>query len=134
MKTIKDLLFEMGAIMSGHFVLTSGLHSNQYIEKFRVLEDPDSLDFIFYISTIVLFFTIFLLKISIKNECIKTQSDIENLNEHIDYKGPLISLHKKKLITNLLMQLRIYHYLIYLIMVLHDGLELCQLNVKSRMM
>ncbi len=46
MKTIKDLLFDMGAIMSGHFVLTSGLHSNQYIEKFRVLEDPDSLDFI----------------------------------------------------------------------------------------
>lgn len=46
MKTTKNLLLEMGAIMSGHFVLTSGLHSNQYIEKFRVLEDPDSLDFI----------------------------------------------------------------------------------------
>ena len=40
----------------------------------------NSLDFIFYISTIILFFAIFLLKISMKNECIKTQEDIENLN------------------------------------------------------
>ena len=40
----------------------------------------NSLDFIFYISTIILFFTIFILKISMKNECIKTQTDIENLN------------------------------------------------------
>ena len=40
----------------------------------------NSLDFIFYISTIILFFTIFLLKISMKNECIKTQADMENLN------------------------------------------------------
>jgi len=46
----------------------------------RKKKNNNSLDFIFYISTIVLFFTIFLLKISIKNECIKTQSDIENLN------------------------------------------------------
>jgi len=35
-------------------------------------------------------------------------SDIENLNEHIDYKGPLISLHKKKLITNLLIDTNKY--------------------------
>ena len=41
-KTYK-LLVEKGAIMSGHFVLTSGLHSNQYIEKFRILEDPKAL-------------------------------------------------------------------------------------------
>ena len=40
---IYDLLVEKKAIMSGHFVLTSGLHSNRYIEKFRVLEDPESL-------------------------------------------------------------------------------------------
>jgi len=40
----------------------------------------NSLDFVFYISTILLFFTIFLLKISMKNECLKTQTDIENLN------------------------------------------------------
>jgi len=41
---IYNLLVEKKAIMSGHFVLTSGLHSNKYIEKFRVLEDPKSLD------------------------------------------------------------------------------------------
>ena len=46
MKKIEDLLIKMGALMSGHFVLTSGLHSNQYIEKFRVLENPESLDII----------------------------------------------------------------------------------------
>ena len=43
---IYDLLLEKGAIMEGHFVLTSGLHSNRYIEKFRVLEDPQSLEII----------------------------------------------------------------------------------------
>jgi orotate phosphoribosyltransferase len=26
--------------MEGHFILTSGLHSGQYIEKFRILEQP----------------------------------------------------------------------------------------------
>ena len=40
---IYQLLVEKGAIMSGHFLLTSGLHSNKYIEKFRILEDPKSL-------------------------------------------------------------------------------------------
>ena len=30
--------------MEGHFLLTSGKHSNIYIEKFRILENPDSLD------------------------------------------------------------------------------------------
>ena len=46
MNKIHALLKEKEAIMSGHFVLTSGLHSNMYIEKFRVLEDPSSLDII----------------------------------------------------------------------------------------
>ncbi len=31
---------EAGAVMEGHFVLTSGLHSPTYWEKFRVLEQP----------------------------------------------------------------------------------------------
>ncbi len=31
---------EAGAIMEGHFLLTSGLHSPIYWEKFRVLEQP----------------------------------------------------------------------------------------------
>ena len=35
-----NLLKETGAIMDGHFLLTSGRHSNVYIEKFRVLEKP----------------------------------------------------------------------------------------------
>lgn len=31
---------DSGALLEGHFILTSGLHSPQYIEKFRVLERP----------------------------------------------------------------------------------------------
>jgi orotate phosphoribosyltransferase len=31
---------EVGAVMEGHFLLTSGLHSPTYWEKFRVLEQP----------------------------------------------------------------------------------------------
>lgn len=34
------LLQESGAILKGHFVLTSGRHSDTYFEKFRVLEQP----------------------------------------------------------------------------------------------
>ena len=37
------LLEESGAIMRGHFLLTSGRHSDVYFEKFRVLERPDVL-------------------------------------------------------------------------------------------
>ena len=39
-----NLLNDTGAMMQGHFLLTSGRHSNVYIEKFRVLEDPLALD------------------------------------------------------------------------------------------
>ncbi len=35
-----DLLKERGALQEGHFILASGLHSGQYVEKFRLLEDP----------------------------------------------------------------------------------------------
>ena len=41
---VKDLLEWSGAILKGHFKLTSGRHSNQYIEKFRLLEIPIALD------------------------------------------------------------------------------------------
>ena len=44
MDRIHTLLKEKKAIMTGHFVLTSGLHSNMYIEKFRVLENPTALN------------------------------------------------------------------------------------------
>lgn len=37
------LLESSGAILRGHFKLTSGRHSDTYFEKFRVLERPDVL-------------------------------------------------------------------------------------------
>jgi orotate phosphoribosyltransferase len=36
----EDLLREAGALLEGHFQLTSGKHSPAYIEKFRLLERP----------------------------------------------------------------------------------------------
>jgi len=35
-----DILKESGAILSGHFLLTSGLHSATYVEKFKILQFP----------------------------------------------------------------------------------------------
>ena len=43
-KEIMDLLEWTGAIMKGHFKLSSGRHSDTYIEKFRLLENPIALD------------------------------------------------------------------------------------------
>lgn len=37
------LLEDSGAILRGHFLLTSGRHSDVYFEKFRVLERPEVL-------------------------------------------------------------------------------------------
>jgi orotate phosphoribosyltransferase len=37
------LLESSGAVLHGHFLLTSGRHSDVYFEKFRVLEQPDVL-------------------------------------------------------------------------------------------
>lgn len=34
-------LHRVGAILEGHFVLSSGRHSDLYVEKFRALEQPD---------------------------------------------------------------------------------------------
>ena len=39
-KEVEDLLIETSAIMEGHFLLTSGLHSPRYVEKFNVLQRP----------------------------------------------------------------------------------------------
>jgi len=36
------LLRQRGAILEGHFRLTSGRHSPTYLEKFRILEQPDT--------------------------------------------------------------------------------------------
>ena len=37
---VRALLVKTGAIMDGHFLLTSGLHSPHYVEKFNVLQHP----------------------------------------------------------------------------------------------
>ena len=37
---IIKILKDSNALIEGHFILTSGLHSGQYIEKFRILEQP----------------------------------------------------------------------------------------------
>ncbi|MGH2693951.1 MAG: orotate phosphoribosyltransferase, partial [Actinomycetota bacterium] len=37
---ILDVLQRRGAVMRGHFVLSSGRHSDVFVQKFRVLEDP----------------------------------------------------------------------------------------------
>jgi len=39
-----QILKKTGALLEGHFLLTSGRHSGVYIEKFRLLESPKYLD------------------------------------------------------------------------------------------
>ena len=48
MADLKELLESSGAVLKGHFVLTSGRHSDTYFEKFRVLERPDVLSALCY--------------------------------------------------------------------------------------
>ena len=38
---VKRLFIDTGAILEGHFLLTSGLHSPLYVEKFQVLQYPE---------------------------------------------------------------------------------------------
>jgi orotate phosphoribosyltransferase len=38
---VLELFRRTGAILEGHFLLTSGRHSGTYLEKFRILERPD---------------------------------------------------------------------------------------------
>ena len=40
MNNVEEIFQKSGAILKGHFLLTSGLHSPTYWEKFRVLESP----------------------------------------------------------------------------------------------
>lgn len=37
---VKELFMQSGAILEGHFLLTSGKHSPLYLEKFQVLQHP----------------------------------------------------------------------------------------------
>ena len=39
-KEVIQLLEETEAVLHGHFLLTSGLHSPMYVEKFNVLQHP----------------------------------------------------------------------------------------------
>lgn len=39
-KEVEKLLVDNGVILRGHFLLTSGLHSDVYFEKFMILENP----------------------------------------------------------------------------------------------
>jgi orotate phosphoribosyltransferase len=38
---VKEMFVAAGAIIEGHFLLTSGLHSPMYVEKFNVLQHPE---------------------------------------------------------------------------------------------
>lgn len=38
---VLDLLAERGALLEGHFLLSSGKHSDAYVEKARLFEDPE---------------------------------------------------------------------------------------------
>jgi orotate phosphoribosyltransferase len=38
---VLDLLAERGALLQGHFLLSSGKHSEAYVEKARLFEDPE---------------------------------------------------------------------------------------------
>ncbi len=38
---VREILVKTNAIMDGHFLLTSGLHSPHYVEKFNVLQHPE---------------------------------------------------------------------------------------------
>lgn len=40
---LQQLLEETGAVLRGHFLLSSGRHSDTYVEKFRALERPEVL-------------------------------------------------------------------------------------------
>ena len=39
-REVEAMFTESGALLEGHFLLASGRHSSRYIEKFRVLEQP----------------------------------------------------------------------------------------------
>ena len=37
---LETLLAQRGALLEGHFRLSSGRHSDRFVQKFRLLEDP----------------------------------------------------------------------------------------------
>lgn len=45
-KNIMDLFLETDALLNGHFLLTSGKHSNQYFQSAKVLQYPENTELI----------------------------------------------------------------------------------------
>ncbi len=43
-ESVVEILEESGALLAGHFKLTSGQHSNRYIEKIKVIQYPDKVE------------------------------------------------------------------------------------------
>ena len=43
-EALRELLERRGAMLTGHFLLSSGLHSGRFIQKFRIFEDPATAD------------------------------------------------------------------------------------------
>jgi orotate phosphoribosyltransferase len=41
---LRSALAERGALLEGHFRLSSGRHSDRFVQKFRILEDPSLLE------------------------------------------------------------------------------------------
>jgi len=41
---VRSALLERGALLEGHFRLSSGRHSDRFVQKFRILEDPSLLE------------------------------------------------------------------------------------------
>jgi orotate phosphoribosyltransferase len=41
---LQSALRERGALLTGHFRLSSGRHSDRFVQKFRILEDPELLE------------------------------------------------------------------------------------------
>lgn len=39
-RSIEEIMTRSGALLEGHFLLTSGLHSGTYFEKFKLLQHP----------------------------------------------------------------------------------------------
>ena len=49
-KMIIDTLVETGALLEGHFLLSSGKHSNKYCQCARLLQYPDKAEKVLKIS------------------------------------------------------------------------------------
>jgi orotate phosphoribosyltransferase len=43
---VLTVLERRGAMLTGHFVLSSGLHSDRFIQKFRIFEDPPTAELV----------------------------------------------------------------------------------------